>query len=83
MPSLPVAADGGCSALATWHTCTQLLQSRSTVHEPFVCPSHDDAMSEREDAWDAVHEALPAGVRPRQMPSSCRYAANTGAGDET
>ena len=24
-------------------------------------PSHNDAMTDREDAWDAVHEALPAG----------------------
>ncbi len=31
--------------------------------QPVSSGSHNDAMTDREDLWDAVHEALPAGWR--------------------
>lgn len=36
------------------------LASQAVMEQP-----HNDAMTDREAAWDAVHEALPAGLDSR------------------
>jgi hypothetical protein len=39
----------------------RLIEPPYSASRAVTPPSHDDAVTYREDAWDAVHEALPAG----------------------